>query len=201
MRRFFASFVACSLIASGGFTAFAAETSEVVNPFNDPVPSSRSVSARVSDDPEPVAERKPRFSLPKLSLPKLPTPSLPKPKMPNFKLPKLQMPQWAMKDKPRNPGPSTWQKLNSGTKSMFAKTRDTLMPWTVNDTKPTVRHATGNSNSTGFSRTRVASNRGSSAPPAKKKSLLSSFLPSPEPEPRRIESTSDFLSQERPRFD
>jgi hypothetical protein len=194
------------LLACFSLSATAADNSEPVNPFDEPSPGNRNVSASVSDEPD--QEEKRSFSFPKLSLPKLPTPALPKPKMPNLALPKLSlpkvsMPQWAKRDPTTNSGPSTWQKLNNGTKNMFSKTRDTLMPWTVDNDPPPVRHATGSRASTGISRSRVASNRGSSSSTSdgEKKSLFSSFLPSPEPEENPIRTTSDFLSQKRPQFD
>ena len=111
------------------------------------------------------------------------------------------MPQWTKQDMSRDPGPSTFEKLSNGTKSMFTKTRDTLMPWAAKDNKPVARNATGSRASTGFSRTRVASNRGSGEPSGEKKSLFSSFLPSSEPEEKRINTTQDFLSQKRPPLD
>jgi len=193
--------ISIALLASFGLTvghcltAPAAGATEPVNPFTQPEPINRGVSARVSDDSE--GEEKPGFSFPKLSLPKLPKPSMPK-----FTMPKVLMPQWTKKETPRNPGPSTWQKLNDATKSMFTKTRDTLMPWAADDKKPPARSVTGSRNSTGFSRTRVASNRGSSSESSgEKKSFFSSLLPSSQPDKKPIETTNDFLSQKRPRFD
>ncbi|MCA9143028.1 MAG: hypothetical protein H6823_26020 [Planctomycetaceae bacterium] len=205
MRSYFAMIAIVGLVSCFGLTTIAADTSEPVNPFEQPAPGNRSVSANISDEPD--GEEKSGFSFPKFSLPKLPTPSLPKPKMPSFALPKLQMPkvampQWTKKEASPNTGPSTWQKLNNGTKSVFSKTRDTLMPWTVDNDKPPVRHATGSRSSTGVSRTRVASNRGDTrSSSGEKKSIFSSLLPDPEPEPKPIRTTSDFLSQKRPLFD
>ena len=206
MRSNFAMIAFIGLFACFSLSATAADNSEPVNPFDEPSPSNRHVSASVSDEPNREEQRS--FSFPKLSLPKLPTPSLPKPKMPNLALPKLSMPkvsmpQWAKRNPTTDSGPSTWQKLNNGTKNMLSKTRDTLMPWTVDNDAPRVRHATGSRASTGISRSRVASNRGStsSTSDGEKKSLFSSFLPSPEPEENPIRTTSDFLSQKRPQFD
>ena len=196
MRILFALLALFGLLACHSLTATAADTSEPVNPFAQPAAGSRGVSARVSDEPD--AQQRRGFSLSKLSLPKLPKPSLPKPSMPKFELPKLKMPKismpkWTKKEASRNAGPSPWEKLNSGTKRMFAKTRSTLMPWATNG-KPPVRRATG-------SRTRVASNRGSrAASSGEKRSIFSSFLPSAEPEAKPILTTSDFLSQPRPYF-
>ncbi|MBI2480270.1 MAG: hypothetical protein HYV60_17045 [Planctomycetia bacterium] len=206
MRRFFAMIAFVGLLASSSSIAAAADDSEPVNPFDQPAPGNRGVSASISD--EPGGEEKRGFSLPKFSLPKLPAPALPRPKMPNLALPKLSlpkvsMPQWAKRKPAANSEPSTWQKLNNGTKSMFSKTRDTLMPWTVSNDPPPVRHATGSRASTGISRTRVASNRGqgSTTSEGEKKSIFSSFLPAPEPEEKPIRTTGDFLSQKRPLLD
>ena len=197
MRNYFAMIAVVGLIASLSLVATAADSTEPVNPFDEPSMGNRNVFARVSDEPDSEEQR--GFSFPKLSLPK--------PKMPNLalpKLPSLSMPQWAKRKPATNSGPSTWQKLNTGTKNMFSKTRDTLMPWSVNHDAPPVRNATGSLASTGMSRTRVASNRGgqsSTTPDGEKKSIFSSFLPTPEPEEQPIRTTSDFLSQKRPSFD
>ena len=209
MRSLFASFVFFGLLAGFSLAAGAADDSEPVNPFDQPASGSRSVSASISDEAgieEHAASR--GFSLPKLSLPKLSAPALPKPKMPSLSLPKLKMPkiampQWTKKKPPANAEPSTLQKLNSGTKNMLSKTRNTLMPWTVGNDKPPVRHATGSRASTGISRTRVASNRGNAnaTSDAEKKSIFSSFLPAPEPQEKPIRTTGDFLSQKRPLLD
>jgi hypothetical protein len=200
MRSFVALLVIFGLIAGYSLSATAADTYEPANPFTQPEPSSRGISANISDNP--VVEEKPGFKLPKLSLPKLPKPSLPKFEMPKLKMPKVSMPQWTKKEEvTRRSGPSTWDKLNNGTKSMFTKTRDTLMPWAAKDKKPPARSVTGSRNSTGFSRTRVASNRNDRESSSEKKSFFGSLLPSPAPEEKRIETTSDFLSQKRPRFD
>ncbi|HUG71520.1 MAG TPA: hypothetical protein VMM76_27490 [Pirellulaceae bacterium] len=205
MRSSFAQYALVGLLAYS-FPATAADNSEPVNPFEQPSPGNRTVSASISDEPDSDEER--GFSLPKLSLPKLPIPTLPKPRMPKFSLPKLQMPkvsmpQWAERNPSPNAGPSIWQKLNNGTKNMLSKTRDTLMPWAANDDTPPVRHATGSRASTGITRTRVASNRGngSTTSGGEKKSIFSSFLPASEPEAKPIRTTSDFLSQKRPLLD
>ena len=195
MRSFFVLLAFVGLLSSICLDAMAANDSEPVNPFEQPVPGNRGVSASISDEPD--AEEKRGFSLPKLALPKLPTPTLPK-----LRMPKVSMPSWTKKEPSPRTGPSTWQKLSTGTKSMFSKTRDTLMPWTVDDDNPPLRHATGSRVSTGVSRTRVASNRsGGSASSGEKKSIFSSFLPSSEPDETPIRTTSDFLSQKRPQFD
>lgn len=204
MRSSIALFAILGLMAGHTLTATAEDTYEPTNPFTQPEPSNRGVSANISDDAG--VEQKPGFAFPKLSLPKLPKPSLPKLEMPKLQMPKVSLPkvsrpQWTKKEPVRNSGPSTWEKLSNGTKSMFTKTRDTLMPWAVNDKKPPTRSATGSRSSTGFNRTRVASNRSGRESSSEKKSFFGSLLPSSEPEVKRIETTSDFLSQKRPRFD
>ncbi|MCA9121204.1 MAG: hypothetical protein H6822_21855 [Planctomycetaceae bacterium] len=205
MRSYGVSCALAGLLLCHSAGALGADDSEPVNPFEQPSPSNRAVTASFSDETDVEEER--GFSLPRLSLPKLPTPTLPKPSMPSFSLPKLQMPklsmpEWTKRDSTPNTGPSTWQKLNNGTKSMLSKTRDTLMPWTVDDDASAVRHATGSRSSTGISRTRVSSNRGNaSSSTGEKKSFFSSILPSSEPEPAPVRTTSDFLSQKRPLFD
>lgn len=195
MRSSIALLALFGLIAGHNSTAIAADDTEPVNPFTQPEPSNRGITARISDEPD--AEEKPGFSFPKLSLPKLPKPSLPKMQMPKF-----AMPKWVKKEEVSpNRGPSAWEKLNSGTKSMLTKTRDTLMPWAAKDEKPPTRNVTGSRSSTGFSRSRVGSNRGTRNAPVEKKSFFSSLLPNSEPEVKPIETTGDFLSQRRPRFD
>jgi hypothetical protein len=184
MRTTFAIAFSLILFASS-FSRLVAEDSPIVDPFKSPTPGNRVVSASVSDAAD--ATEKAALSLPHLALPKLPKPNLPK-----LKMPKMSMPRWTKRGNSPRTGPSTWDKLNSGTKNMFAKTRDTLMPW-ASKKKPTVRRATG-------SRTRVASNRSNrnNGSSSEKKSLFSSLLPAPAPEENRIETTSDFLRQPRP---
>jgi hypothetical protein len=194
MRSSIALLAVLGLIAGHSLPAAAADNYEPTNPFTQPEPSNGGVSATVSDEPEPAEKR--GFTLPKLSLPKLPKPSLPK-----LQLPKVPMPSWTKKEPVSNPGPSTWEKLNNGTKSMLTKTRDTLMPWAAKETPPPPRNATGSRSSTGMTRTRAGSNRNSTASTPEKKSFFGSLLPSSEPEPKPIETPSDFLSQRRPRFD
>ncbi len=205
MRSSIALLALVGWLASHSLTAIAIEP---VNPFAQPDPINRGVSANISDDPQSdsAVQEKPGFSFPKLSLPKLPKPSLPKfemPKMqmPKVTLPKISMPQWTKREPSPNQGPSTWEKLNNNTKSMMTKTRDTLMPWAAKDEPPPARSVTGSRSSTGMSRSRVASNRGGSESSAEKKSLFGSLFSSSESDEKPIETTNDFLSQRRPRFD
>ena len=89
-------------------------------------------------------------------------------------------------NKPKAQAPSTWQKMTTGTKTVFAKTADALNPFDdANDNKPV--RVTGSKNAF-----RQAS--------AKKKAESSSWLPSlwkPQEE-KRPTSVNDFLSQPRP---
>ena len=92
-------------------------------------------------------------------------------------LPKLSLPSWGSESsKPK--GPSTMQKINSGTKSFFSKTKDVLMPWNTSSKK-------------------TSSSR-SSKP--KKKSILTSWIPTKKPPKKERMTVSDFIGQDRPDF-
>jgi hypothetical protein len=121
--------------------------------------------------PGSEAARSP-FKFPSWSLPRLPSPSLPK--MPKMQLPKLSLPA-------RPPGtPSTWDRLNQGTRTFLAKTRSTLMPWAEPSNDATRRTA---------ARTpRTA---------AKKPSLTSSWF-GKKAEESEIETVNEFLESPRP---
>lgn len=89
-------------------------------------------------------------------------------------------------------GPSTWQKVSSGTKSMMSKTADFLNPFNDADDNPEPTQITG-SNSY-FSQ--VANQK-----QAEKKS--STFLPqwwSGEEEEQKPKTVTDFLALPRPEF-
>lgn len=199
MRNSIALLALFGWVVCHGLTAINAVADEPVDPFAQPAPGRRVVTTNVSDEPD--AEDRPGFSFPKLSLPKLPTPSLPKMELPKLQMPKFAMPQWSRPEPARNTEPSTWEKLNNSTKNAFTKTRDTLMPWAAKDEPPPPRHATGNRSSTGMTRSRVSSSRSSSESTPDKKSFFSSLFTSPESDDKPIETTNDFLSQRRPRFD
>lgn len=141
-------------------------------------------TVKVSDD-EP---EKTGFAWPSLPKPKLP--SLPKPS-----LPKLSMPAWASmpgKSKPRPADePSTWDKINSGTKSLISNTKNVLMPWSAEEEKPvrtSARTRTSRTTPKTASRTRSKSE--------KKPSILSSWF-SPKEEEKPIETVNDYLSLPR----
>jgi hypothetical protein len=111
-----------------------------------------------------------------------PLPSLPKPKLPKFRLPK-----WSMEGDPAKP--STWDKVTSGTKGFFAKTRQVLMPWSVGDKVIVTQPPTGSN-----LRTATRPERDD-----KPKSLIPSWLQS-KPEEKPVESVNDFLSLPSPRY-
>ena len=75
------------------------------NPFKSKRKTNPPISARLSDKP------KRSWSMPKL--------------------PKMKMPQFSRTTKrlPQRKKPSTWQKMSSGTKKFFSKTKDVLTPW------------------------------------------------------------------------
>ena len=78
--------------------------------------------------------------------------------------------------------PSVWTKMNRGTKSFFAKTKDAINPW---DDEPQRSRSTG---------TRY---RSRSHQDDRNQSFLGSLF-NPEPEPKRIETVKDWLDQPRP---
>lgn len=139
-------------------------------------------SARISDDVEP-AEQGSGFKWP----------SLPKPKMPS--LPKLSFPSWATekREMPRErmhqhqpEEPSTWSKLTGGTKDMFSKTKQTLMPWTNDAEEAPVRRPVPPRRSPNKTKAVPAS--------AEKKSFFSWLSPKEEKQPGTV---NDFLAQPR----
>lgn len=91
----------------------------------------------------------------------------------------------------QKPGqPSTWQKMNKGTKDFFSKTVDVLTPWDNEPAKP------ANSNLTGSRRTYSGS-----PSQAKKSEPKKSYFPSlfsPKTEKKEIHTANDWLAQPRP---
>jgi len=157
------------------------------NPFRSAEADEASrVNASVSDATDDQGSG---FALPKIPVPKL---QMPKFEMPHWRLPKMERPSWS-RAQPAT-GPSTWEKLSQGTKSMFTKTRDTLMPWAAPEPPPVRRNVTG-------ARARVASS--DSRREADDKPFYSSLIPGRgnEEESPRLETTNDFLSLPRPQFD
>ena len=94
--------------------------------------------------------------------------------------PRASVPPWTARSASpaRRPEPSTFAKINQGTKDFFGKTKEVLMPWSGKSKKP--------------------ASRSSSRQPAKK-SWFSSWFSAKEPE-REIRTVNDFLSLERPQF-
>ena len=204
--RYALAFSVLCLVAPPAITfAQQGEASPLVNPF-DSGPPSGAVSARIGDSGGRPVTRVPvdnsrdqsRFALPKLSLPKLP-----KLEMPKLKLPKLSTMTRRQSQTTRPPRAtrsrrelSSWDRFNAGSKRFLAKTKATLMPWTVENERvvPLQRPPTGLN--------RVASNRGRAGsnrtPTDDKPSILSAILPDKEPEETPIESTTDFLKLPRP---
>lgn len=209
MRSAFAAAVVVLFSVPAGLFAQAESRYRPVNPFDDSQPSvgtgtreadnAGRPTIRASERPtrqQSTAESESRFSLPKLSMPKLP-----KLAMPKWKLPTLRMPSMSRREtqstaravRPSNE-PSSWDKFNAGTKRFFAKTKDTLMPWTANQSQTAPPRPP-----TGTNRVRVAS-RTDRAAEEEKPSFFSPFLPKKEPEPRPIRSTTDFLKMPRPTY-
>jgi hypothetical protein len=179
-------------------TAQTQDVNATTNPFEPPPAGGVNASIGDEDDTE-----RPGLSFPKLSMPKI--------KFPEWKMPKLTLPklparetqptqQTRMQPRPptrqpvRRPAePSGWQKLNQNTKSFFAKTRTTLMPWTVDDVERRPRNVTGG-------RARTASRNAGRSSVSDSKPFLP-FLPKKEPAEKRIESTTDFLSLPKPPYE
>lgn len=206
MRYALASAIFCVVAAPAITFAQRGEASPLVNPF-DAAPASGGVSANIGDGGGRPITRAPvedsrdsssRFALPKLTLPKLPKLQMPKLQMP--KLPTMTRREPRTTQPPRTTRsrsePSSWDKFNTGTKRFFAKTKDTLMPWTADDsaTSRQRRPPTG-LNRVASGRSRAGSSRSRTED---KPSILSALLPDKKPEEERVESTTDFLKLPRP---
>ena len=123
-------------------------------------------------------------------------PSFPKPKMPS--LPKLSLPSWTTTERamPRErmhqpEEPSTWSKVTGGTKDLFSKTKQTLMPWTQNDEEATVRRPVPPRRTAP-----KASNRTKAHPASNEKKSFFSWFSSKEEE-KQPTTVNDFLAQPR----
>jgi hypothetical protein len=89
--------------------------------------------------------------------------------------------------KPKKPSePSTWDKVSTGTKEFFGKTKDTLMPWTKSDQKA------------GHDSVAKRYNVKKSAKKPEKKSFFTGWLSGEEEKPEKPKSVSEFLAQPRP---
>lgn len=86
--------------------------------------------------------------------------------------------------------PSTWEKVNSGTKSFFGKTKDVLMPWSKDDSASHRSKAVTGSRRSGTSA--KSSSKSSSS------GGLSSWFQSKPEEKDKIESVNDFLKLPTP---
>jgi hypothetical protein len=142
----------------------------------------------LGEDEETIEEKKPGF--PWITLPKPKLPTLPKPS-----LPKLSLPTWGTTQTTQSMArsraaeePSAWEKLNSGTKSFFSKTKQTLMPWTADEESSTARKKS--------SPTRRTARATTSKPKQEKKPFFSSWLET-RTEEKPIETVNDYLALPR----
>ena len=149
------------------------------NPFSKQDQNTSPASTtRISDDRGSQPRGRFRFS----SLPSVA--ALPRPKLPS--MPKLRMPKWGRTSTAnRRRSPSVWNQLNTNTKTLFAKTKATLMPWTANQT-----NARSNSNAAHIARR-------SERRPGSSTNFFANLFNS-KPEPKEIRSVNDFLAQPRP---
>jgi hypothetical protein len=160
------------IVASTTTLVSAQEGGFSLNPFNrsgtDESEEAPQATGAISDEPTSS-----------FSLPTLPKPSLPK-------LPKLRFPTWGGTAQGEPSRPSTWDKFNRGAKSFFAKTKKTLMPWTVDEWEDRPARSAARSRPT--QRSAARSTRKPNG-----KNLFSSLFDSPEEE-KEIETVNDFLS-------
>jgi len=148
------------------------ENGYVINPFEQrELGTDRSggrYTTRISDEPQS------RFRLSSF-------PTLPKPRLPKIPLltSRSRTPQRGPKP------PSTWDKVNSGAKTLFIKTKRTLMPWTDDRSSRLAR----------TSRSYRPSSRSVHAPKPRTgpKTLFSSWF-KPQKEEKEIRTVNDFLS-------
>ncbi len=92
--------------------------------------------------------------------------------------PRMTMPTWASRSRTpeRRKEPSTMDKISQGTKDLFGKTKNVLMPWSSDSKKKKSR-----------------------AKASEKPSFLTSWLPQKET-PKRPKTVNDFLKQPRPGY-
>jgi len=103
-------------------------------------------------------------------------------------MPKIQLPKWTTKSTAnKRRSQSTWNRFNTNTKTMFAKTKATLMPWAENSSS---RRKNSNSNAARIAR---RSERRSSSSP----NLFASWF-KPKPKREEIRTVNDYLAQPRP---
>jgi len=148
--------------------------------------------------------------------------SLPKPKMPKFDLPSFgrdntdapatrtasrgtTTTRQSRANHNRRPEPSTFDKFSQGTKSFFSKAKTTLMPWSDDDTALESSAPSGSGSRHAArtnSRSRTASRSSSQDRDASSGGGFSFpwFKPKPEPQEREINSATDFLRMDRPKY-
>lgn len=211
VRASFASFLgpfAGMLVVLLSSLAEGEETGSPEKAFN-PFPRG---SGQLSDEPElptapPVGRTKAQFSdeateeaaedggfrWPGFPKPKLPT--IPKPSLPRFSMPSWMTEREEPPASPRlSDEPSTWQKFSSGTKDLFSKTKQTLLPWNDEESAgeagrrtPPPKRAPAKSSA-----------RAKSKPASTEKKGLFSWF-SRQEEPKKNETVNDFLSRPRPK--
>jgi hypothetical protein len=168
-----------------------ANESFAVNAEEDQRPIVSDSGRFLDEDNQMVEEKKSGF--PWISLPKPKLPALPKPSMP-----KLSLPTWGSSEPTKTVSkarkqeePSTWEKLNSGTKNLYAKTKRTLMPWTADDEKSTARSKSQPARRTARST--------SSKSKTEKKPFFSSWLET-HTEEKPVETVNDYLALPRVQY-
>lgn len=133
--------------------------------------------------------------------------SFPKPKLPKFDLPgfarETTTTRQSRANQNRRAEPSVIDKFSSGTKSFFSKAKTTLMPWT-SDTASTSSMRTGSPSGSG-SRHSARTNGSRNRPAEREASASNGFSfpwskPKPAEEESRINSPTDFLRLERPKY-
>jgi hypothetical protein len=125
------------------------------------------------------------------SWPSLPKPSLPKPKLPNFSLPLIST-RSTSTDVPKRKSdnePGVWEKMNRGTKSLYTKTKQTLMPWA----EPSKDERTANA-----ARRPIKTSARSKAKPESKSFFSSWFTKEEDEKPMTV---NDYLSLPRVPFE
>jgi hypothetical protein len=90
-------------------------------------------------------------------------------------------------------GPTTWQKMTSGTKNIINTTADTLNPFNDANDNPPEPGLTG-------SNTMFSQAANSRKPEEKSKSFLPSWLGGAKEEEQRPSTVNEFLLQEKPSF-
>jgi hypothetical protein len=103
--------------------------------------------------------------------------------LPKPALPKIHMPGTGARHEAASKKPSTWDKVNSGTKSFFSKTKSVLMPWSHDSDSPSRTKNVGDSRRNAYAPAK---------PKQTEKSSFSSWF-GPDKEEEKVESVNDFL--------